>query len=112
MLSISPEILAAIIAVTGVITAGLIAFFQSRSMVRKSDVEALQLIIDELTDRIDRQDGRIQELEELNEDFESWATSLCNQIRELGMVPVKFVRRRHQPPASTDRKTRPFKRDP
>jgi hypothetical protein len=109
MLTISPEILAAIIAVTGVITAGLIAFFQSRSSVRKSDVEALQVIINTLTDRIDKQDERIQELEDLNEDFENWATSLCNQIRELGMVPVKFVRRKRQPTASMDRKTKPRK---
>jgi hypothetical protein len=113
MISVNADLLiAAIVGLLGLIggiTAGVIAFFQSRSSVKQADINALSGIITELREQVDSQGERIQQLEELNEDFESWAESLCNQIRDLGMVPVKFIRRKRQMASSTDRKTKPRK---
>lgn len=52
---------------------------------KKDDVEALRGIIKELKDYI-------KDLERDKEDLQSWAEALVCQVKEAGMLPVRFRR--------------------
>lgn len=82
----SVEITVALI-VSGLALLGTLITFLGSA--RRTELDILRGVIDELKEQI-------EELKATNADLEDWAERLVCQVKDLGVIPVKFIRHKVQ----------------
>lgn len=83
------DIAAVITAITSV-GALAVAIFVQRSAASKEELNSLRQTLSLLTSENVRLRERMDDLEAENRNLKDWAEKLCCQIRDAGLVPVKY----------------------
>lgn len=71
----------------------LSAAFTAILSARKTDLDILRGIIEELRKTIEGLEKKVSELECENKDLKDWAARLVDQVKDAGLKPVQFIRR-------------------